>query len=157
MTPTLIDAWHTRYPKVPVVKLAGIYEQANDCSLTWDSITKGRLAAFTTAMRAYLSQNSVQFYCKSLKAVLGLYSDEVELPKGFEQPLTIKSEGVVSTWLTEDDIDYLTQVDTRTESEKIIRAQFLIGCLTGARHSDYEHFTSKNIVGDSLVYVAQLD
>jgi site-specific recombinase XerD len=41
-------------------------------------------------------------------------------------------------------------------TEAIVQQQFILGCLTGARHSDYSRFTTANVTPTGhLVYVSQ--
>ena len=150
---SLRSAFGEKYPKY--VQILDVYEKINQCSADWDNITKVNLTRFAAALRGRLSQNTAKFYCAMLKSVLSLYNDEVELPGDYSKALSLKSETSVSTWLTESDIDKLINYEPRTKNERIVRDQFILGCLTGARYSDYTRFTETNIKGDKIVYVSQ--
>ncbi len=89
-----------------------------------------------------------------LKAVLNLYSDEVHLGFDFTSPLTLKEQVSVNTYLTEDEITSLISLPVDNDTERLIRDQFVLGCVTGARHSDYSQFMAVNIEGGWLSYVS---
>lgn len=89
------------------------------------------------------------------KSVLNLYSDSYSFPKGFEAILTLKKDATQSTWLTDDEIKALLEYIPVNETERAVKNCFLLGCLTGARHSDYIEFTEDNIIDGRLVYVSR--
>ena len=77
---TLIEAFHEKYPKYD--KILRDFEQANELEIAnWSDITKLSLSRFVDYLEDNCSQSSVKTYCAMFKAVLSLYSDEVELPK----------------------------------------------------------------------------
>jgi len=90
-----------------------------------------------------------------LKSVLNLYSDEIELPRGFSELLTIKKDVSQHVYLTEEEVQKIINHEPLNDSERAIRNQFVLGCLTGARHSDYIMFTEENIFGNTLRYVSK--
>jgi site-specific recombinase XerD len=58
--------------------------------------------------------------------------------------------------LTEDEIKRIIAYHPKTKNEATVQQQFILGCLTGARHSDYSRFTEANITPTGhLVYVSQ--
>lgn len=152
-TPTLKEAFITKYPKYD--NILRMFEAANLCDATWDNITKVRLQKFVDYMNERLSPNSVNQYATKLKAVLNLYSDEVVLPRGFAKVLTPRKCAVQNVYLTEDEIQKVVGYTPKNEREALVQAQFMLGILTLARHSDFMQFDESNIVGESLVYVSQ--
>ena len=151
---TLKDAFELKYPKY-AKNILSMFEAANNCPAEWRYITKVRLQRFVEYMSERLSPNSVHQYATKFKAVLNLYSDEVILPKGFAKILSPKKAAVQNVYLTEKEIQRIATYSPRNEREALVQAQFMIGVLTLARHSDFVHFDESNIVGDSLVYVSQ--
>ena len=149
----LNEAFSEKYPKY--AKILGMFEAANHCPATWENVTKANLAAFVEHMRGRLANTSVKTYCAMVKSVLNLYSDVVELPKGYEAILSPKSDVSQQTWLTDKEITKLMEYEPKNGLERLVKNQFLLGALTGARHSDYVNFSEKNIIGGSLVYVSQ--
>lgn len=152
-TPTLKEAFITKYPKYD--NILRMFEAANLCDATWDNITKVRLQKFVDYMNERLSPNSVNQYATKLKAVLNLYSDEVVLPRGFAKVLTPRKCAVQNVYLTEDEIQKIVGYAPKNEREALVQAQFMLGILTLARHSDFMQFDESNIVGENLVYVSQ--
>ena len=150
---TLKEAFNTKYPNCEYI--LRVFEDALGHEPTWDSITKENLDLFTRAMKERVSINSARTYLAKFKAVLRLYSDQVTLPIGFECILTPKKSECVSAWLTDEEIERLIAYKPASECESTIRDQFILGCLTGARHSDYIWFDKSNICNGKLVYVSK--
>lgn len=152
-TATLKECFALKYPAY--MNILKMFEAANLCEATWENITKVRLQKFVDYMGERLSPNSVNQYATKLKAVLNLYSDEVSLPRGFAKVLTPKKAAVQNIYLTEEEIQRIVNYRPKNDRESLVQAQFIIGVLTLARHSDYCNFDESNIVGDNLVYVSQ--
>ena len=152
MQTTLKDAFKRKYPKY--LRILDVFEQVNGCSAEWDNITKVNLNRFADALQERVAKNTAKYYCAMLKSVLSLYSDEVSLPKDYNKELSVKGETSVCAWLTENEIDLLVNYTPENETERIVINQFILGCLTGARFSDYSRFTSANISTGKLVYVS---
>ena len=153
MTESLKQAFVAKYPKYE--RIIDLYGEANDCEPTWENISKLRLAKFVDYISENLAPSSVKTYCAMFKAVLSLYSDEVSLPTDYAKILSVKGCVAQNTWLTDDEINRLVKVDTYNDREELIKWQFILGCLTGARHSDYCDFSTSNIVGEKIIYVSK--
>lgn len=150
---TLREAFSQKYPKY--VQILNVYEQANLCSADWENITKVNLSRFADELQNRVARNTAKYYCAMLKSVLSLYSDEVELPKDYAKVLSVKGEASVSTWLNEKEIEKIVAYEPHSDTERIVKSQFILGCLTGARYSDYSRFTAANITDGKIVYVSQ--
>lgn len=150
---TLKEAFFEKYPKYG--RILDMYEEANGCPASWEEISKPRLAKFVGYMSERLARTSVKTYCAMLKSVLNLYNEEVDLPKGYEAILSPKNDISQQTWLTDKEISKLLKYKPQNDIERIVRNQFCLGALTGARHSDYTGFSSENIVEESLVYISR--
>lgn len=151
---SLREAFNSKYPKYSG-RILKTFEKVNGCSATWDNLSKPRLAKFVSGMQEEVSQSSARTYCAMFKAVLSLYAEEVNVPKGYDAILTVKKDGNINTWLTDEEIEKVLKYTPENNSEWIVRNQFVIGCLTGARHSDYIGFTRENFSGGTLRYVAE--
>lgn len=149
---TLREAFLAKYPNYP--NILNMFEEANGCKAEWGNITKPRLAKFVSYMSDRIAATSLKTYCAMLKATLRLYSDVVELPKGYESVLSPRKDLSQQTWLTDAEIEKLLNYEPRNTYERIVRNQFCLGALTGARHSDYIKFSLSDIVGDTLAYVS---
>lgn len=150
---TLKEAFMSKYPAYE--NILKMFEAANLCEATWENLTKVRLQKFIDYMNERLSPNSVNQYAAKLKAVLNLYSDEVLLPRGYAKVLTPRKVNVQNVYLTEAEIQKIVNYQAKNDREALVQAQFIIGVLSLARHSDYCNFDESNIVGDNLVYVSQ--
>lgn len=150
---TLKEAFLEKYPKYGII--LRMYEEANECSAEWDELSKLRLIRFTEYMGERVAPNSARQYAAKLKAVLNRYSDEIRLDFNFAEILSLKEQVSVNTFLDEDEIRRLAAVEVSNDTERLIRDQFVLGCVTGARHSDFAQFTEENIEGGWLSYVSQ--
>lgn len=150
---TLQEAFLGKYPKYGII--LRMFEEANGCNAEWGELSKLRLIRFTEYMGERVSPNSARQYAAKMKAVLNRYSEEVKLGFDFASILTLKEQISVNTFLDEDEIRRLAAVEVANETERLIRDQFVLGCVTGARHSDFSQFTPDNIDGGWLSYVSQ--
>lgn len=151
---TLREALLQKYPQNG--KIAEKWTIATGTPFSWESLTKPNMAAFVTGLCDKMAQSSARQYCAKLKAVIELYTDEVELPKEWRKALTIKDDESQHVYLTEDEIRRIIEYRPDSLTEAIVQQQFILGCLTGARHSDFCRFTEANVndVGN-LVYVSK--
>ena len=132
------------------------WQRATGCPPTWESITKDNLLAFVGYAKEHLSPNSCRTYSAYLKAVLTLYEDDVPtIPKEFAKLMNFKPAHTLHIWLSDDEIEKILRYTPDGLKERNIRNQFVVGCLTGARHSDYVNFSQANINGDKLAYVSK--
>ena len=150
---TLSDAFLGKYPKYG--NILQMFEKSTGSKCEGGSITKHNLHAFVVYRTERLSPGSVKTYTAMFKSVLNLYSDDVNLPKGFDKLLSVKKEDPLNTFLTDKEIELVSRYEPLSDTERIVRNWFLLGCVTGARHSDYIQFDRENIVDDCLVYVSQ--
>lgn len=151
---TLRDALLQKYPQNG--KIAEKWTIATGTPFSWESLTKPNMAAFVTGLCDKMAQSSARQYCAKLKAVIELYTDEIELPKEWRKALTIKDDESQHVYLTEDEIRRIIEYRPDTLTEAIVQQQFILGCLTGARHSDFCRFTEANVNDmGNLVYVSK--
>ena len=151
---TLKEALLQKYPQNG--KIAEKWTIATGTPFSWESLTKPNMAAFVTGLCDKMAQSSARQYCAKLKAVIELYTDEVELPKEWRKALTIKDDESQHIYLTEDEIRRIIEYRPDSLTEAIVQQQFILGCLTGARHSDFCRFTEANVNDmGNLVYVSK--
>ena len=91
----------------------------------------------------------------SLKSILHRYEEDVELPKGWEDVVTARGEKPQKTYLTQKEIEAFSEVQTRGEIERYVKACFLVSCWTGMRVSDAKNITPENIKDGTLSYVSE--
>lgn len=121
----------------------------------WYDFTKDNIDLIVE-MFSKCAQSSAKTYLSMIKSVLNDARDEIELPyPRFAERMNIKSIPSVGVYLNLSDLKKLEGYVPINEKEKIILAQFLCGCYTGARHSDVINMTVNNIDGKYLTYVSQ--
>ena len=149
---TLKDAFLNKFPQNGSV--LKYFEDANGCECTWENLSKVRLQTFVDYMSERMSPNGVKAYASRMKTVLTMYNEEVSLPRDYTKVLNIRKDASQHIYLTKEEIQRIINYRPTELCEQVIRNQFLMGCLTGARHSDYIRFTKLNMYGDSLIYVS---
>ena len=150
---TLENAFYKKYPKYYCVLT--MWKEANGELPTWENITKATLTAFVDYLCEHKAQSSAKTYCAMFKSVLNTYSDQVELPRGWEKALSVKNDASQSVFLTEDELRRIIDYAPDTQTEAIVQQQFIVAALTGARHSDAVTFSERNVSGSHIVYVSQ--
>ena len=149
---TLEQAFLAKYPKNG--RILRYFAEANGCECTWENLTKLRLQKFVTHLSEKISPNGVATYCSKFKTVLNIYNEEISLPRDYEKVLQVKHDNSQHTYLDDEDLNLILHYKPNGMTERIIKDWFLIGCLTGARHSDYIKFSRKNIRDGQLQYVS---
>ena len=149
---TLEQAFLCKYPANG--KILRYFAEANGCECTWENLTKVRLQKFVTYLSTKISPNGVATYCSKLKTVLNAYNEEVKLPRDYNKVLQVKHDNSQHVYLDDEDLNLIIHYKPAGKTEQIIKDWFLIGCLTGARHSDYVRFSQKNIRDGQLQYVS---
>lgn len=151
---TLKEAFLLKYPQNGII--ASKWATATDTLFCWESLTKANMKTFADWLCIDMAQSSARQYCAKLKAVIELYTDEVDLPKDWRKCLAVKDDESQHTYLTEEEIRRIIAYRPDTLTEATVQQHFILGCLTGARHSDYSRFTEANITPTgNLVYVSQ--
>ena len=147
------DIFLEKYPRRE--KILQYYTDANGVEPEWGNITKVSLNRMVMQMEKTLSPNSARQYCAQVKAVLTLCSEESGLSFDYGSVLSLPEAMTTNVYVTEGEIDKLIHLSGLNKVEKYVRDQFVVGCLTGARHSDYSQFTPENARDGWLSYVSQ--
>lgn len=150
---TLKDAFFEKYPKYGIILKR--FEKVNKCECTWENLTKANLANFAQKLQKDCARKSAKTYAQMFKSVLNRYSDVVDLPRNWEDAISVKTDVSQNVYLTEDEIKAICAYVPNNDTELYVKDTFLLGVLTGARHSDYMSFTVKNIQDDYLVYISR--
>ena len=77
------------------------------------------------------------------------------MPRDYDKVLSVRGETSSNTWLNDLEIEALITYIPVNATERLVKNQFIMGCVTGARHSDYIGFTRENVVNKRLVYVSK--
>lgn len=150
---TLKEAMQLKYPAY-ADNILRMFEAANLCEATWENLTKVRLQRLVDYMGERIAPNSVSQYATKLKAVLNLYSEEVELPRDYAKVLTPRKCASTAVYLTEDELQQLISYTPKGDKERYVRNVFILSAFTGARHSDSARFNEQNLIGDTLQYIS---
>lgn len=149
---SLEEAFFTKYPKYYCVLT--MWAEANGELPTWENVSKATLTAFVDYLCEHKARTTAKTYCAMFKSVLNTYSDQVELPRGWEKVLSVKNDVSQSVYLTEEEIQRIIDYSPDTQTEAIVQQQFIVAALTGARHSDAVTFSGRNVSGQHIVYVS---
>lgn len=121
----------------------------------WNDLTRANLCDFRDDLLEKVAVSSAHTYLAILKAVIARYEDEVTIPcKDYREVLKCKNDKPMKTYLTLDELKQLERVETRTEVERYVLDEFLIGAYTGMRISDTKETTQENIQDGVLRYVS---
>lgn len=153
--PEFKEAFLEKYPeRGAVIKY---FETATGRKCKWDEFTSYSLNKFRKYMldESGLCQKSVRRYLCWFSIVLAMFEEEVELPKNWRKYLHVADDVSQNVFLTEDEITKIMAYKPENKNEQYIKVAFLLGALTGARHSDYMNFTERNIKDGWLNYVSQ--
>lgn len=116
--------------------------------------------ATLTTVRNYfdtldIKNNTKRRYFAQIKAFFGIYEKETKLAPGWRRILDVHAEKCTYIYLNVDDIRRLSEAPTEDDQEEAARDTFILGCLTGARISDYSQFKPENITDGVLSYVSK--
>lgn len=126
-----------------------------ECELNdWADLTKANLNDFRDHVIERVAQSSARTYFASLKAVLARYEDDVDFCKDYKAILKAKNEKPVKTYLTIKELERLEQVRCRSDVERYVLDEFLIGAYTGMRISDAREVSVENMTNGFLSYVS---
>jgi len=121
----------------------------------WEDFTKQNIDSIIEMFQQG-APSSARTYLAMMKSVLNDAKDEVELPYArFSERMSMKATPSVGVYLNMGELKRLEEYKPESESERIILAQFLCGCYTGARHSDILQMSVDNITDGFLTYVSQ--
>lgn len=153
--PTFKQAFLEKYPERGAV--IAYYEKATNRKPTWNDFSAYSLNKFRKYMleESGLCQKSVRRYLTWFSIVMAMFEEDVELPKNWRKYLHVADDISQNAYLTESEITRIVDYKPQSDNEQYIKVAFLLGALTGARHSDYMAFTEKNVREGWLNYVSQ--
>lgn len=111
---------------------------------TWESMTDDVIKDFVDeCVDSGLSLSSVKTFCAELKSVLN--SNKRKIPStDFMKILSVKGTASQAVYLTESEISAIINYTAVGDVEKLVRRNFIVECLTGARRCDAELLTMEN-------------
>lgn len=143
-----------KYPRY-AERLLAVWRDATGDSLNEESLTKINMSVFVDELKSLVANSSVRTYLAMFKATLKMLDDTLKLPSGYERILTVKDERPMMCYLNESDLAKIENYEAKNKNERVVKAQFLIECYTGARTSDVERFDKSNIQDGFISYVSQ--
>lgn len=150
---TLQQAFAEKYPKNGII--AEKWAIATGTPFAWESLSKPNLATFANWLCQNLARSSAKTYCAQLKAVVNIYSEEVELPRGWKNTLAVKNDASEQVYLTDEELHRVIDYSPDTPTEATVQQQFVLSALVGARHGDIVRLTEANIRDGHICYVSQ--
>lgn len=150
----LQEAFLHRYPKT-AQKICAYFEEATGAEADFPNLTKPNLARFVDYLQNHLAGTSVKTYLAQLKAVMNIYSEDYDFPKGWEKVLTVKNDTSEQIYLNDDELRRVIGYTPKTRTEAIVLQQFVLSALVGARHSDIIRLNTTNIRDGYICYVSQ--
>lgn len=135
---------------------AAITKHMKGCGIRgWEDLTKSGLYRLRDELRETCAPASARTYMTTIKGFLARYVDDRGITPEYKEILRGKTDKPVKTWLEKDEIKRLEEVETRSTTEAIVKAQFLIGVYTGMRISDALKVDEANERNGMLSYVSQ--
>lgn len=121
----------------------------------WSDLTRSRLEEFKDILSEEVALSSEKTYLAVLKATMARYADEVDIPcKEFRDILKCRNDKPMKTYLTLEELEQLEKVAVKTQVERHVLDEFLIGAYTGMRISDTKETSTENIQDGVLRYVS---
>ena len=151
---TLKEAFNEKYPAYSK-RILEKFEKVNKCEANWENMTKPNIDKLMKSLQREVARSSARTYGAMLKSVLNLYSDVVNIPRGVGDVLTVKRDVSQHVYLTNEEVQKIIDYTPENDTERAVRNQFVLGCLTCARMSDYVMFTRENIFNNTLKYVSK--
>ena len=122
----------------------------------WTDITRSSLYALRDHLsHSGLATGTQKTVMANLKSIMGRVRDEVSFPSDYAKILSVKSTQNLKTFLTENDLKKLSDLQVPIKTQQFVQNVFLVCAYTGLRYSDAIKLTPENIDGDNLHYVAK--
>jgi integrase len=151
---SLKEVFLGKYPKYECI--LRYFREATQSPADWDNINKVNLNKFAEYLTKKVSLTSARTYAAMFKSVVNLYKEEFNISADSISRLKVKNDTSQAVYLNGNEIKKIATYEPKSDYEKYVRDVFVIGCLTGARHSDYASFEPSNIREDGLLtYVAE--
>lgn len=151
---SLVDAFNQKYPGWHYV-LDEFTEAVGGHKPTWRILTKSNLVKFVDHLKTKFAPNTVNQYATRLKAVLNIYSEEIDLPKKWSQILSPRKVASTAIFLNEAELKLIEGYNPKDDHERLVRNLFVCSAYTGARCLDIMNLNESNIRGNEIVFIAQ--
>lgn len=102
-----------------------------------------------------LTNNTKRRYYSQFKAFFGIYEKDTRLSGRWRDILNQHADKCTYLYLNVSDIKKIAEAPVKDDQEEAARDTFIIGCLTGARISDYSQFRPENVHNGVLMYVSK--
>lgn len=121
----------------------------------WSDVKRSALYELHDHLIETLAPSTAKTIMAYAKSLFNRYSDEVDLPRGWQKILVGKNQKPMKTYLTEKELEKLAHTSTHTGRQEYVKNLFLICAYTGLRVGDASSLTLENISEGSIRYVAQ--
>ena len=134
-----------------------VYKHLSDGGIRdFEDCTTENIGEWMADMKDKVAANSLKTYMSIFKHTIKQYTDTGRVPCGnLDGKFTVRGETAQKIYLTEDELDRLSNIATKSDRERVVLYTFLIGARTGMRISDARQVTMANVHDGYLTYVSQ--
>src|SRR5574344_2809654 len=111
----------------------------------WEDINKVVLEKWKRSMLSNLSPATAKRYCASMRAILNLYEDIIDIGRDVSKNLNVKVTKSVNTYLSLNEINTIGRYCVKNSIERDVLNQFILQCWTGCRVGDCGKLSTSNI------------
>ena len=111
----------------------------------WEDINKVVLEKWKRNMLSNLSPATSKRYCASMRAILNLYEDIIDIGRDVSKNLNVKVTKSVNTYLSLNEINTIGRYCVKNSIERDVLNQFILQCWTGCRVGDCGKLSTSNI------------
>ena len=149
---TFIGCFLRKYPKY--YRILNTIRDIVGENPRWEHFTRSNIREIVTYYRDACAQSTARTYMAMIRGVLNDEPEKVPCSK-FADELKVANVPAINIYINMKEIELIANYQPINEREEVVRAQFLISCYTGARHSDAMVMSPLDIVDGKLSYVSQ--
>lgn len=126
--------------------------------VSWDDLTDQWCDGFADFLKGEVSKSSAATYFAVIRNFLSAARKAgYNFPaQNYKELLTSKKDKTVKTYLNLDELKRLEEYEPQNETERSVRANFLISAYTGMRKSDFCKITRDNVDEEgNLIYISE--
>ncbi len=122
----------------------------------WEDITAQSMRAVRNYMETCVTVNSARTYLAIIKATINLNDKAGISGQQLKNAVKTKQMPVQNVSLSEEELQLIHSYMPTSQTERDIKREFMIEAYCGARNSDVENLTERNVTdGKWLTYVSQ--
>ena len=98
----LYEVFLSKYPKN--ARICEMWMEATNTDFTFANMSKPNFAVFVNYLQSHVARSSARTYVAMVKSVLNLYSENLDLQKGWDKVLSVKADESQQVYLSEEEI-----------------------------------------------------